>query len=570
MPAFRYKKTSVKHVSVELKLQIIQDISEGRHSYKSISTKTGIPEVNLRQYVSKANRGQRICAKGGGQRLLSPEEISVAAAEVGAAAEQSRGITVEGANEFWGKKVEESFGRQGLAFDGTISESTIRRYQKEAGLGTVKAELKTKARLEAEYDIRNAVSNIVMWRCMLEKVKSLKSIINYDSTQYVTTGTPDNVRILIPKEEGIRGERSKGYYDEETNKTLGIGIKYMCIINAFGDLNPRHIFLVAHKEMEKDAFEVYECDGLGKDSNSKGYLCFAKTRAGNKAFFEWFTRVALMGEIKRLRSNRTVDIDSPFMVTCDGEKNQLDAHFLEAVMDEYSALSVMICKLAASTTAVSQACDAGNLFKGSKSMLRNLLKREFEDADLERSIKAILKMHLEKIKKDMTYHDRSRIPSALMACRHVINTVATTQTIRGSFRTIGVTDKCTVDEQRILKQYSVHLTLNQMMDLQHEMANLCKIFNKQGFLKDSDMDAIDAVFFSEDIGSKPRDERVLCQQRCVWLNKVAVSVLEKKAEDALNAENKKRKAPAARGRPPKQSKTAIAGPMGTNMAGSKS
>jgi hypothetical protein len=50
------------------------------------------------------------------------------------------------------------------------------------------------------------------------------------------------------------------------------------------------ILLVAVDGLKDEELEVYEIPGLSHSSaaNSKGYLCFTKTRARNAAFYNWF------------------------------------------------------------------------------------------------------------------------------------------------------------------------------------------------------------------------------------------------------------------------------------------
>ena len=71
-------------------------------------------------------------------------------------------------------------------------------------------------------------------------------------------------------------------------------IKYMCVVNAFGNTsNP--VFLITDDKMSEIDFDVHQVNGLGTTTavSSKGYVGICKSRVGNDKFFTWFNRTVM-------------------------------------------------------------------------------------------------------------------------------------------------------------------------------------------------------------------------------------------------------------------------------------
>ena len=56
--------------------------------------------------------------------------------------------------------------------------------------------------------------------------------------------------------------------------------------------------------MSPEEIDVYKVPGLGAGTqvSNPGWVVFAKSRATNKAFYEWFNRVILKGFIDEIKT----------------------------------------------------------------------------------------------------------------------------------------------------------------------------------------------------------------------------------------------------------------------------
>ena len=83
--------------------------------------------------------------------------------------------------------------------------------------------------------------------------------------------------------------------------------------NAIGEVIPL-VLLVACKDMSDDAFEFVEINDLSHTATigAKGYLCFTKTRAGNKSFYHWFFARVIVGPLVKLHDCKVYFIFKSF------------------------------------------------------------------------------------------------------------------------------------------------------------------------------------------------------------------------------------------------------------------
>jgi len=84
---------------------------------------------------------------------------------------------------------------------------------------------------------------------------------------------------------------------------LGILVKGMFLHNASGELAPMLLFFSVD-DMNEDDFEFYPIQGLRNTSDvgTTGFICFCKTRAGNKKFWKWFFEFYVLKFLKLIRT----------------------------------------------------------------------------------------------------------------------------------------------------------------------------------------------------------------------------------------------------------------------------
>ena len=105
-------------------------------------------------------------------------------------------------------------------------------------------------------------------------------------------------------------------------------------------------------------------------------MCFTKTRAANRKFFNFFNNSLLIPFITRLQEKLNMTGNSNCVVTCDGEAAQIDPYFSDDVQTKLDSQGVIIAKLGASATAVSQPCDAFKMFSTTKKYLSQVTRDE--------------------------------------------------------------------------------------------------------------------------------------------------------------------------------------------------
>ena len=213
-----------------------------------------------------------------------------------------------------------------------LHKKTIIRVRKRTGVSCVRAQEMTECRVKAASDVRNAFTLYVM---LLAFAKALWScmIFNWDA-----------VTFEIKKE----GAKFVWYIKDPNDNTpvtasgtseLPMGIKWIPIISADGAIS-RIVLVVAIDSFAPDTFEKYPIKGLtcsnGRQS-PPGWLCFCRTRAGNKQFWNWFMTEIVIPEVQDARSGdaeyappRLPDNTiMPAMILIDGEAVWAAAvHFL--------------------------------------------------------------------------------------------------------------------------------------------------------------------------------------------------------------------------------------------------
>ena len=112
---------------------------------------------------------------------------------------------------------------------------------------------------------------------------------------------------------------------------------------------------MCHPKLEDGDFYSYKVMGLstGTGDDAHGYVCFTKTRAANRKFFNFFNNSLLIPFITRLQEKLNMTGNSNCVVTCDGEAAQIDPYFSDDVQTKLDSQGVIIAKLGASATAVS-------------------------------------------------------------------------------------------------------------------------------------------------------------------------------------------------------------------------
>jgi len=284
--------------------------------------------------------------------------------------------------------------------------------------------------------------------------------------------------------------------------------------------------------MYLDEIEVYKVNQLSfvPGVESFGYLVICKQRGGNDKFFKWFNSVVVVDFVKTLQSAVVSEIrlssglesdsdDKNTAITFDGEHTQIMAYQDPEVLQLMEANKIYLCKLAASTTAVSQPLDAYKLFCACKSHLKGIGKEDLDVLDgLKCNVFNALSTHEDKY-GSFRSGEKERISNCIVKCSLALRKSLNNSIIINSFNTVGLRNgKC--DYSQVLRQYRFNLNKSELKDLENEIQLGTDYFMCNGTLTDVELDKIKSVANRkpDEADKKNRDERGVSQQRCAILN----------------------------------------------------
>ena len=137
---------------------------------------------------------------------------------------------------------------------------------------------------------------------------------------------------------------------------------------------PKAVFLLADNKLVSGEFYHYELQSttFKLPDVTNIYICFTKSRSGNAAFFNWLTENVVLNWVLEIQQECSPD-NNHAMVCMDGEHDQIESFKKDSISSLLNDNNIHVCKLPASTTAVTKSCDAGSLFKALKAkLLHNL------------------------------------------------------------------------------------------------------------------------------------------------------------------------------------------------------
>jgi hypothetical protein len=420
------------------------------------------------------------------------------------------------------------------------SDTSIWRIERRLGIKTGFAEVITDARLLATMDIRNCVSFAAMNGYMVPKVNS-RLILNCDATQfhvgYNTTEKKVEVKYI--------GERCSSKplktTTTEGDKGSGVGffIKYFLLISAFG--NQSHpVFVIADSCMDPEAIDIHEVEGLGvgTDITATGYVVFCRTRCGNTAFFEWYTRTILVGVVvaTKERYHKQLNPESLAWYQLDGEPIQIKVFEDKDVLAMLNAHSIVVGKPPASTTAITQPCDSGNCFRGPKTTNKRLNDADVShNAEMLDTLSVMVNKHVSNVSphcddptmsaahRHMAVYGLLRIQLALMTSMHRC-------TITKSFEKTGIFP---YNVANMFKECKTTISPEEAAHIHMQLPDLIETIAERGELTDEDFERCNI----RALGAS-KDQLVVYRRRSVILTNRALIAREddKRAAKGTNAD----------------------------------
>lgn len=407
---------------------------------------------------------------------------------------------MEDIDEFIEETVLDNLECQSIEMSGH-SRDYIRKTKRKLGIEAVPAQLTTQARADAESDSRNAIAFATL--CVtIHKAKLHPSmILNADATQFnvggftsgklragETTNTKKSRRNVLPS---TNTKKHKNAYN----------IKYYLLIAANGS-RADPVYIIGDDCMNPEDLDVYVVPQLASSDYpaATAYVVFMKTRVPNKKFYRWFNQTVLIPFVVGQRSRLSSSDNTVAFFTLDGETNQIGVMTEVPEVQALENNSIIVGKPPASTTHITQPCDVGNSFRGSKQALKLIKDKEIKDSPILPYLDPIFKAHVSKYssttsrsgkaakRKQMSYEHIRSAKLGLLKIQRAVQGAVRRETYMDSFTKTGIYP---YNANQIFDQFKLSGLSAPEKELYNEkLEDLMSALIANGELRDSDLDAL--------------------------------------------------------------------------------
>ena len=188
------------------------------------------------------------------------------------------------------------------------------------------------------------------------------------------------------------------------------------------------------------------------------------------------------------------------------------------MLELFSKASIDFIKTPASCSAICQASDASNFFKAAKQKLAHLPLQAYGNEVLpyeDRSLEARL-MAFVATRESFSSAKKGQIVMAMLKVAWIVRTTLTDKEIvKSGYATIG---QYPLSFENAMKWVSMDIPKNAYKHMENKVEEIANIYRTKGILTEEDMDAANIISIDLDHRSKPKDQRVLHQQRAVIMN----------------------------------------------------
>jgi hypothetical protein len=393
--------------------------------------------------------------------------------------------------------------------DFSVSKSSLRRMQKELGVGDKKCERITDARRDACADLRNMICFAAMNSFMLPRVQEAL-IINMDSTQYQLGGFGDSLQKakIFPQQKGKNVKVETCNFDV----SLSYFIKYYLVMSAVG-VKGDPIFVLQDDAMGDEEIDIHELTGL--DLHSVVHVIFCKTRGCNKSFYDWLNVTYLPDFVSKLRSTHGLTENDAAFIQMDGESLQVAAYTRPKVLECLKENNIYVGKSSPSCSAIQQPCDIGDAFRGSKRLV--VLRSEVEDNKYTLAkVAAIFDKHNQTLQPrtaSLSFAQRTSAIAGILQAFAKIQRVISMKVIQESFEKCGI---CPFDIDKMLKKCTDYeQNVMEVTDICAKMPVFKKEFAERGWLSDA---VIQKELPNLKVNGKDRNNCAMCYRRACIMN----------------------------------------------------
>ena len=521
---------SGKIISVKEKKWFVYAVTNNIYKVKDLSNMYGLTTKTIYKMI-RQDKVNSLSGRNGRSCIIDDEEGSKFYDEVTAKNQNNDTIKYTDTKKLLLDYARATAVKKNKTCVSNICTNTRTRFFTKLNINIKKAQSKTDARMKAEQDARNCISTIIMYSTITNFVKNPYLYINYDATQFSIVSKDDElVKCIIPS--GVRNNNEPTSTSKaKKSQDLDFAIKWFCIMTAGGCICNRLVFLISDSGMEKEDFNYFRVDELSVDcaSNERyGYVCFTKTRCGNQAFFHWLNSDVLIPYIKLLKEKHGTP-DCYTFLCCDGENCQISPYTdIECpIKQQYDDMNVLVTKLAASTTAITQPADAYFLFKSLKKTLCGVADSEINQyTTLNENIRSMINAQQNNTGRKLSTSDGRRISSGLIKIIITFQKSLNVKLIRKSFNEVGLEtleSTPTVNYCQILKNFKVIINNNEFLNMMNMLGDYQKKFMRDGIISDMSLKKFDFIFkkySNNNGGDKDKIDAPLSRTRCAILNNV--------------------------------------------------
>lgn len=277
-----------------------------------------------------------------------------------------------------------------------ISRRYLTRFVEEHGIKQGNAEDTTKARVEAADDCRNAISYVALAGYVSKNIEQALTL-NMDATQFCVGYDKGKMQVFHMKEDNSLP--LKVLPSPHTGGDLHYFVKFYLIITAQSRQSDP-VFVIADDSMDPESIDVHPFSPLtlGTSDESTAYIVFCKTRCCNDAFYVWINTTVIIPFISKLRRIGLFDESEPAYLQVDGEPKQIACYNTPTLLQALTNNNIVVGKSPASTSALFQPCDRGNMFKAAKTRLKSITDSTVKNDQRIARLTALFKDHVERAK----------------------------------------------------------------------------------------------------------------------------------------------------------------------------